>query len=89
MLVSYYVICVIYCFYQLYKNLDKRYSNDPTGGSPEMDTIMVLIMAWILAPVDASLTWIRWYKDAEQARIRQSNFQIDTKDFRNEETHIY
>ena len=89
MLVSYYVICVIYCFYQLYKNLDKRYSNDPTGGSPELDSIMVLIMAWILAPVDASLTWIRWYKDAEQARIRQSNFQIDTKDFRNEETHIY
>ncbi len=89
MLVTYYVICVIYCFYQLYKNLDKRYSNDPTGGSPEMDAIMVLIMAWILAPVDASLTWIRWYKDAEQARIRQSNFQIDTKDFRNEETHIY
>jgi len=73
----------------LYKNLDKRYSNDPTGGSPEMDAIMVLIMAWILAPVDASLTWIRWYKEAEQARIRQSNFQIDTKDFRNEETHIY
>ena len=89
MLVSYYVMCVIYCFYQLYKNLDKRYSNDPTGGSPEMDTIMVLIMAWILAPVDASLTWIKWYKEAEQARIRQSNFQIDTKDFRNEETHIY
>jgi hypothetical protein len=89
MLVSYYVMCVIYCFYQLYKNLDKRYSNDPTGGSPEMDAIMVLIMAWILAPVDASLTWIRWYKEAEQARIRQSNFQIDTKDFRNEETHIY
>jgi hypothetical protein len=82
-------MCVIYCFYQLYKNLDKRYSNDPTGGSPEMDAIMVLIMAWILAPVDASLTWIRWYKEAEQARIRQSNFQIDTKDFRNEETHIY
>ena len=89
MLVSYYVMCVIYFFYQLYKNLDKRYSNDPTGGSPEMDAIMVLIMAWILAPVDASLTWIRWYKEAEQARIRQSNFQIDTKDFRNEETHIY
>ena len=40
MFIGYYVICVIYCLYQLFKNLDKRYSNDPTGGSPELDTIM-------------------------------------------------
>ena len=84
MLVSYYVICVIYCFYQLYKNLNKRYSNDPTGGSPEMDTIM----AWVLAPVDVSLTWMRWYSEAEEARRRQT--KLDLKEaFRNEEAHIY
>ena len=79
MLVSYYVICVIYCFYQLFKNLDKRYSNDPIGQSPELDTIMVVIMAWVLAPVDVSLTWIRRYKEAEQARIDQSKkeFHLD------------
>ena len=90
MLVTYYVMCVIYCFYQLYKNLNKRYSNDPTGGSPELDSIMVLVMAWVLAPVDVSLTWIRWYKAAEEARRRQSasNF-LDSDTFRNEETHIY
>jgi hypothetical protein len=68
MIIGYYVICVIYCFYQLFKNLSKRYSNDPTGGSPELDVIMVLVMAWVLAPVDISLTWIRWYKEAEDAR---------------------
>lgn len=68
MFIGYYVICVIYCFYQLFKNLSKRYSNDPTGGSPELDVIMVLVMAWVLAPVDISLTWIRWYKDAEERR---------------------
>jgi hypothetical protein len=56
--------------------MSKRYSNDPTGGSPELDSIMVLIMAWVLAPVDVSLTWIRWYKDAEQARINQSRFDV-------------
>ena len=89
MFTSYYVICVIYCLYQLFKNLNKRYSNDPTGGSPELDVIMVLVMAWVLAPVDVSLTWIRWYKAAEQARIRQTKFQIDTSDFRNENLHIY
>jgi hypothetical protein len=85
---TYYVICVIYCFYQLFKNYSKRYdTHSPAGGSPELDTIMVMVMAWVLAPIDVSLTWIRWYKDAEQARINQTN--IDFKIDRNEEAHIY
>jgi hypothetical protein len=57
--------------------MNTRYSNDPTGGSPELDSIMVLIMAWVLAPIDVSLTWIRWTKEAEQARINQTNFDIN------------
>jgi hypothetical protein len=86
MLVAYYVICVIYCFYQLnvkYKQRGVEYS------SPELDAIMVLVMAGILAPIDVSLTWIRMVKEGEEARIRQSKFELDTSDFRNEETHIY
>jgi len=38
---------------------------------------MVLVMAWVLAPIDVSLTWIRWYKEAEQARIDQSKIEIN------------
>jgi hypothetical protein len=86
MLVAYYVICIIYCFYQLnvkYKQRGVEYS------SPELDAIMVLVMAWVLAPVDASITWIRMVKEAEQARINQSKYELDRSDFRNEETHIY
>jgi hypothetical protein len=86
MLVVYYVICVIYCFYQLnvkYKTRGVEYS------SPELDAIMVLVMAGILAPIDVSLTWIRMVKEAEQARINQSKFDIDFKLDRNEEAHIY
>jgi hypothetical protein len=86
MLFIYYVICIIYCFYQL----NKRYKRDGLEySSPELDSIMVLIMAWILAPVDVSLTWIRMVREGEEARIRQNKFELDTKDFRNEETHIY
>jgi hypothetical protein len=87
MFLTYYAICVIYCFYQLFVKLSHRYDSGPTGVSPELDTIMVMVMAWVLAPIDVSLTWIRWYKDAEQARINQNNmsFKID----RNEEAHIY
>ena len=83
-LFGYYVICLIYCFYQLnvkYKTRGIEYA------SPELDAIMVMVMAWVLAPIDVSLTWIRWYKDAEQARINQTN--IDFKIDRNEEAHIY
>ena len=71
MFITYYVICIIYCFYQLFFKLKHRYDSGPTGNSPELDSIMVLMMAWVLAPIDVSLTWIRWYKDAEEARRRQ------------------
>lgn len=72
--VGYYVICIIYCFYQL----NRKYANRGVdyGTSPELDSIMVLVMAGILAPVDVSLTWIRMVKDAEQARINQSKLDI-------------
>jgi hypothetical protein len=73
MFITYYVICVIYCFYQLFVKLNHRYDNTPTGNSPELDSIMVLMMAWVLAPIDVSLTWIRWYKEAEEARRRQTD----------------
>jgi EamA domain-containing membrane protein RarD len=74
MLLTYYIICIAYCFYRLhrkYKKVGVEY-----GTSPEMDSIMVLIMAWVLAPVDVSLTWINMVKEAEQARINQSKLDI-------------
>jgi len=77
MLIGYYIVCIIYCFYQLnkrYKKLGTEY------GSPELDAIMVVVMAWVLAPVDVSLTWIRMVKEAEQARINQMKFDIDLKE---------
>ena len=73
MLLTYYIICVMYCFYQL----NKRYRKSGTEyNSPELDAIMVVVMAWVLAPVDVSLTWIRWYKEAEQARRNQTKLDI-------------
>jgi hypothetical protein len=42
------------------------------GISPGLDTLGLLIMCWILAPVDITLTWIRLYKEAEEARRNQS-----------------
>jgi hypothetical protein len=75
MFITYYIICIIYCFYQLNKKYKIRGIN--YGTSPEMDAIMVLIMAWVLAPVDVSMTWIRMVREAEQTRINRSKFDID------------
>jgi hypothetical protein len=63
MLLAYYVFCVIYCFYQL----NKKYKTKGIdyGTSPELDGVMVLVMAWVLAPVDVSLTWIKMVKETE------------------------
>ena len=86
---TYYAICVIYCFYQLFTKYQERYNDGMIGLSPGLDSVMVMMMAWVLAPIDVSLTWIRMVKEAEQARINQSKFDIDFKIDRNEEAHIY
>ena len=66
MLLGYYIICIIYCFYQLNKKYKTR--GIDFGTSPEMDAIMVLVMAWVLAPVDVSITWIRMVKETEAVK---------------------
>jgi len=67
----------MYCFYQL----NKRYKRSGVEyNSPELDAVMVVVMAWVLAPVDVSLTWIRWYKEAEQARRNQTKLDIRIDD---------
>jgi hypothetical protein len=38
------------------------------GVTPALDTVMVLFIGPFLAPVDFFLTWVRLYKDAEQAK---------------------
>lgn len=69
---TYYVITLIYCLFMM----SRRWSRDVMAGglgiTPGLDTIAVLIMCWILAPVDVTLTWIRLYKDAEEARRNNS-----------------
>jgi hypothetical protein len=34
------------------------------GITPGLDTIALLMMCWILAPIDVFLTWVRLYKEA-------------------------
>ena len=82
MLVVYYILCIIYCFYQLGKKYKVR--GIDYGTSPEMDAIMVLVMAWVLAPVDVSITWINMVKKAEEAKRRQETLDLFKGDSKKE-----
>jgi hypothetical protein len=37
---------------------------------------MVVLLAPVLAVIDVSLTWIRIYKEAEEARRRNTNTRV-------------
>ena len=55
----------------------RRWNRDVMSGglgiSPGLDTLALLIMCWALAPVDVFLTWVKLYKDAEEARRKNTN----------------
>jgi hypothetical protein len=63
MFLAYYTICVIYCFYQLFTKYQERYNEGMVGLSPGLDSIMVLMIAWVLAPIDIFLTLIKKLKN--------------------------
>ena len=70
MYLTFHIICAIYCFIQLIRKYRKIANPGMIGVSPGLDAIMVVVLAPALAIVDLSLTWIRMYKEAEEARIR-------------------
>jgi len=69
---TYYLFCLTYCLIMSVKKWNRDAMSGGLGISPGLDTLGVLIMCWILAPVDITLTWIRLYKEAEEARRNQS-----------------
>lgn len=65
---TYYLICLCYCVFMSFRKWNRDVRAGGLGITPGLDTIAILIMAWALAPVDIALTWIRLYKEAEEAR---------------------
>ena len=69
---TYYLICLTYCIIMLAKRWNRDVMAGGLGITPGLDTLGILIMAPILAPVDITLTWIRLYREAEEARRNQT-----------------
>ncbi len=69
---TFYVVSVIYCFIQVSKRWRRDAMPGGLGISPGLDTLAILFLAPFLMLVDAILTWIKLYKEAEEARRKQT-----------------
>jgi hypothetical protein len=67
----FYVISVAYCIYHLSKRWNRDVMPGGLGINPGLDTLAVLFLAPVLMVVDVTLTWIRIYKEAEEARRKR------------------
>jgi len=70
MFLKYYLVCLTYCLFMSFRKWNRDAMSGGLGITPGLDTLGIVIMAPILAPVDIFLTWIRVYKEAEEARRR-------------------
>ncbi len=67
---TYYLVCLAYCLLMSFRKWNRDVMSGGLGITPGLDTLGIVIMAPILAPVDIFLTWMRIYKEAEEARRR-------------------
>lgn len=72
MFINYYLVCLAYCLFMSFRKWNKNVMAGGLGISPGLDSLALLCMCWVLAPVDIFLTWVRVYKEAEEARRTQT-----------------
>ena len=74
--IAVWILCAIYCLYKLYKRSKMSSYDGVIGYSPGLEVFMVIMLGPILAIIDISLTWIRIYKEAEEARRRAEEKEV-------------
>ena len=70
---TYYLITFLYCILMSVRKWNRDVRSGGLGISPGLDTIAILMMCWALAPVDIFLTWMRVYREAEEARRKHAD----------------
>ena len=69
----YYLLTLLYCTIMQARKWTRDVRAGGLGISPGLDTMAMLVMCWALAPVDIFLTWVRVYKEAEEARRKHAD----------------
>jgi len=72
-IIGLWVLSSVYCLFKLFKRSKAVSFDGVTGYSPGLEAIMVVMLGPLLAVIDISLTWIRIYKEAEEARRRSKS----------------
>jgi hypothetical protein len=67
-----YIVSIAYCIWRMSVSYKHHFGNSPIGPTPGLETLFIIPFAPVLAVVDASLTWIRLVKEAEEAKRRSS-----------------
>ncbi len=76
MFLTYYLVSLSYCLLMSFRKWNRDVMSGGLGITPGLDTLGIVIMAPVLAPVDIFLTWMRIYKEAEEARRRGSKRKL-------------
>lgn len=63
-----YLISVAYCFIMAGRRWNRDVREGGLGVTPGLDSIAIVILAPVLAPVDIFLTWKRLYTEAKKDR---------------------
>ncbi len=69
----YYLLTLVYCIVMSMRKWNRDVRAGGLGITPGLDTMAILLMCWALAPVDIFLTWMRVYKEAEEARRKHAD----------------
>lgn len=76
-IITVWILCAVYCLYKLFKRSKMSSHDGVIGYSPGLEVLMVIVIGPLLAIIDISLTWIRIYKEAEEARRRSEQKEIE------------
>lgn len=67
MIYTIWIISIIYCVAKMYRSYTKK-DVDPLYATPGLETLAILVMAPVLMAVDATLTWVRKFKEYKEDR---------------------
>ena len=56
------IFCVIYCLWRINKRYNKVSLDGVIGVTPGLDTVIIVLLAPILAIIDITVTWINMIK---------------------------
>lgn len=62
----FHLICIVYCLWRINKRYKKVSLDGIIGVTPGLDTVIVILIAPVLAVLDIIITWVKIIKNRNQ-----------------------